>query len=49
MLGNGVHPNAVAEMVGHSRISTTLDLYSHTTPAMHREAVEVLDVLLGSR
>ncbi len=36
-------------MLGHSRISMTLDLHSHTTPAMHREAVEVLDALLGSR
>jgi hypothetical protein len=34
-------------MVGHSCISTTVDLYSHTTPAMHRQAVEVLDALLS--
>ncbi len=34
-------------MLGHSRISTTLDLYSHVTPAMHREAVEALDALLS--
>ena len=33
----------------HSRISTTLDRYSHTTPAMHREAVEVLDAVLEAQ
>ena len=48
LLGEGQHPKLVADMLGHSRISTTLDLYSHTTPAMHREAAEVLDALLGS-
>ena len=36
-------------MLGHSRISRTLDLYSHATPAMHRETVEVLDVVLEAQ
>ena len=32
MLGESIHPKVVAEMFGHGRISTTLDLYSHVTP-----------------
>ena len=36
----------VAEMLGHSQISVTLDLYSHVTPTMQREATEALDAVL---
>lgn len=46
MLGRGVHPKVVAEMLGHSQISITLDLYSHVTPTMQREATEALDAVL---
>lgn len=46
LLGQGVHPKVVAEMLGHSRISTTLDLYSHVTPTMQRQATEALDAVL---
>ena len=49
LLGQGVHPKVVAEMLGHSRISTTLDLYSHVTPTMQREATVALDELLSGR
>ena len=49
LLGQGVHPKVVAEMLGHARISTTLDLYSHVTPTMQREATEALDELLSIR
>ncbi len=46
LLGQGVHPKVAAEMLGHTRISTTLDLYSHVTPTMQREATEAMDALL---
>lgn len=46
MLGRGVHPKVVAEMLGHSQISITLDLYSHVTPTMQRQATEALDAVL---
>ena len=36
----------VAVMLGHSQISVTLDLYSHVTPTMQREATEALDAVL---
>jgi integrase len=47
LLGQGVHPKLVSEMLGHATVAITLDTYSHTTPAMHREAANVLDELLG--
>ena len=47
LLGQGVHPKVVAEMLGHARISTTLDLYSHVTPTMQKQATEALDQLLS--
>ena len=47
MLGQGVHPKVVSEMLGHSQISITLDLYSHVTPTMQREAAEAMDAALS--
>lgn len=46
MMGKGVHPKIVSEMLGHSQVSITLDLYSHVTPTMQREATEALDAIL---
>jgi hypothetical protein len=34
-------------MLGHSTIAVTLDLYSHVTPTMQRQATEALDAVLG--
>ena len=42
----GTNPKVVQEMLGHSRIATTLDTYSHVTPSMQREAAEAMDALL---
>jgi integrase len=47
MLGRGVHPKVVSEMLGHSQISVTLDLYSHVSATMQREATAALDAALG--
>ncbi len=47
LLGQGVHPKIVAEMLGHTKISTTLDLYSHVTPTMQRQAAEAFDSILS--
>jgi integrase len=46
MLSGREHPKVVQEMLGHSRINTTLDFYSHVLPDMQREAVDRLDVML---
>jgi len=48
LLSRGVHPKIVSEMLGHSTVAITLDVYSHVTPAMHREAARVMDELLSS-
>ena len=45
MLGRGINPKIVSEMLGHAQISVTLDLYSHVTPTMQREAAEALDAV----
>ena len=46
MLVQGVHPKVASEMLGHSNIAMTLDLYSHVTPTMQRQAAEALDAVL---
>ncbi len=45
-LGRGVHPKIASEMLGHSTIAVTLDLYSHVTPSMTRGAADELDAVL---
>ena len=45
LLGQGVHPKITSEMLGHSTIAVTLDLYSHVTPTMQRQAVEALEAV----
>ena len=45
LLGQGVYPKLVSEMLGHATVAITLDLYSHATPATHREGARVLDTL----
>lgn len=47
MLSRGVHPKIVSEMLGHATVAITLDLYSHVTPTMQREAAQVMDDLLS--
>ena len=39
----GVHPKVAQERLGHSTISTTLDLYSHVTQTMQEDAAVELD------
>lgn len=46
LLGQGVHPKVVSEMLGHTNTSITLDLYSHASPTMQREAAGAFDRLL---
>ena len=41
-LARGVHPKVVQERLGHSTVSTTIDLYSHTTRTLHDEAANLV-------
>jgi integrase len=47
LLASGVHPKIVSEILGHSRIAVTMDLYSHVTMTMQQEAVNVMEGLFG--
>src|SRR5258708_603446 len=38
LLASGVHPKIVQERLGHSTITTTMDLYSHVTETMQADA-----------
>ena len=46
LLGRGIHPKIVSEMLGHSTIAITLDTYSHVIPTMQRQAAEAMDAIL---
>jgi len=46
MLRAGVHPKTVSERLGHATVSMTLDLYSHSVPAMDVEASDRLAALV---
>lgn len=48
LMSRGIHPKVVSEMLGHSQITITMDLYSHVLPTMQREAATVMeDILQG--
>jgi integrase len=47
LLAQGVHPKLVQEMLGHSSITMTLDLYSHVSPPMMDEVAAKMDSILG--
>ena len=50
MLANGVPPKVAAERLGHSDPSLFMNLYSHVTPTMQREAADKIGAaLFGSR
>jgi len=46
MMQLGAHPKVVQERLGHSRIATTMDIYSHVSPSMQQEIAQKMDVLL---
>lgn len=48
LLAAGIHPKIAQERLGHSTITTTLDLYSHATDTMQDEAAARLDSALRS-
>jgi site-specific recombinase XerD len=46
LLAEGVHGTIVRERLGHSNIAIALDLYSHVTETMQRQAADILDAAL---
>ncbi|MDQ2934069.1 MAG: site-specific integrase [Chloroflexota bacterium] len=47
LLAQGIHPRVVMEMLGHSTIAVTMNVYSHVTPALQREAADRMDGILS--
>ena len=43
LLSVGVHPKVVQEILGHSQISITMDVYSHMLPGMQQDAMSRLN------
>jgi integrase len=46
LLSENVHPWVVMELLGHSQMRTTMDIYSHVMPALAREAADRTSTLL---
>jgi len=47
LLGRGVHPKIVQELLGHATISITLDTYSHVLPGMDDGLADTIDEALA--
>lgn len=43
LLGMKVHPKIVQELLGHSQISMTMDIYSHVLPSMQEEVMQKIN------
>lgn len=46
MLGAGVSPKVIQTRLGHSDISVTMNIYTHSLPSMNRDAGEKIDGIL---
>jgi integrase len=46
LLGRGINPKIVSEMLGHAAVAITLDLYSHVLPDMQKQAAAAMDAVL---
>lgn len=47
LLAQGTQLRLIQEILGHSSIAMTADLYSHIAPTLMREAAEKMDAILG--
>ena len=47
MLSEGIHPKVASEVLGHSTVSITLDLYSHVTESVAADAAARMDRLFA--
>jgi integrase len=43
----GVHPKVVSERLGHATVAMTLDIYSHTIPALQQDAAATIADLIN--
>ena len=47
LLAKGVPPKVIQEMLGHSQISTTMNVYAHVMPNLRQEAADAMDAMFG--
>jgi integrase len=47
LLAQGVSPRVVMDVLGHSQLSITMDLYSHVMPSALRDAADAMDRALS--
>ena len=48
LLGGGVHPKLVQELLGHATIAMTLDTYSHYLPSMGNQTARAMEDALDA-
>jgi integrase len=48
LMVQGVSPRVVMDVLGHTEMRLTMDLYSHVVPALQRDAADRMEQLLGS-
>lgn len=46
MLNHGVPVLVVSKILGHSKTSTTLDIYGHLIPVMQEDAARIMDEIV---
>ena len=46
MLAQRVPLKVVSDILGHSQISTTANLYTHVLPSLRKEAINLIDSIL---
>jgi integrase len=46
LLGRGINPKIVSELLGHASVTITLDRYSHVLPDMQQAATAAMDAIL---
>lgn len=49
LLAQGVPARVVMEVLGHSQLGITMNLYSHVMPSALREAADAIDRVLGDQ
>jgi integrase len=49
LLEAGENPKVVQELLGHSSISITLDIYSHLIPGMKQQAIDKLSAMISPK
>ena len=47
LLAQGVSPRVVLDVLGHSQLSITMDLYFHVMPSALRDAADAMDRALS--